>query len=124
MACDALLPQNRQHIAPEIDAIVRRFYRDTVGPFWPPERLLTEQRYQTIEFPFAEFPPPNFVIEHSVTFGDVAGYIRTWSATRAFVKQHGKDPVDDLMAGLARPWGAPQQSRLARWPIAMRIGRI
>ena len=113
-------------IAPAIDAIVRRFYSETVGPFWPPERLLTEHRYQNIEFPFAEFAAPNFVIEQSVTLDDVAGYLRTWSATRGFVKHHGKDPVDDLLAELGPAWGggAPQQSRLARWPVAMRIGRV
>lgn len=110
-------------IALDIDAATRRFYRDVVGPFWPPERLLTEQRYQTIEFPFAEFASPNFVIEQPVTLDDVAGYVRTWSATRAFVKHHGKDPVDDLVAQLGPAWGAAQ-SRLARWPIAMRIGRV
>ncbi|HXE81952.1 MAG TPA: hypothetical protein VN513_01325 [Gemmatimonadales bacterium] len=40
-------------------------------PFGPPERRLTEQRYQTIEFPFGEF-----------------------------------------------------DARMARWPIAMRVGRV
>jgi SAM-dependent methyltransferase len=110
-------------IAPDIDAITRRFYKGVVGPFWPPERLLTEQRYQTIEFPFAEFAAPNFVIEQQITLDDVAGYVRTWSATRAFVKHHGKDPVDDLVAELGPAWGA-ERRRLARWPIAMRIGRV
>lgn len=110
-------------IAPDVDATVRRFYRDIVGPFWPSERRLTEQRYQTIEFPFAEFAAPNFVIEQPVTLDDVAGYIRTWSATLAFVKHHGRDPVADLMAEVGRAWGAPQP-RLARWPVAMRIGRV
>ena len=113
-------------IAPMIDKIVRRFYHDVVGPYWPPERRITEERYQTIEFPFAEFAAPNFVIEQSVTLDEVAGYVRTWSATRRFVQQHNRDPVDDLVIELAAVWGggAPQQSRLARWPVAMRVGRI
>ncbi len=111
-------------IAPRIDEIVRRFYSEVVGPYWPPERRITEQRYQTIEFPFAEFAAPNFVIEQSVTLDDVAGYVRTWSATRGFVKHHRTDPVDGLVTELAQEWGAPQQSRLARWPVAMRVGRV
>jgi len=111
-------------IAPEIDPIVREFYRDVVGPFWPPERRITEERYRGIEFPFAEFAAPNFLIEQPVTLNDVTGYIRTWSATRAFMKHHRQDPVDTLVAKLAGPWGTPQSVRLARWPVAMRIGRI
>jgi len=111
-------------IAPQIDEIVRSFYSGIVGPYWPPERRLTEQRYQTIEFPFAEFDAPEFVIEQLMTLDDVAGYIRTWSATRAYMKQHGLDPVSDLVKELTRAWRVPQQGRMARWPIAMRVGRV
>ena len=111
-------------IAPDIDAIVRRFYSDVVGPYWPPERRLPEERYTTIQFPFAEFAAPDFVIEQELTLDDVAGYIRTWSATRAFMKQHHHDPVAELVRELAGPWGAVHRTRVARWPVAMRIGRI
>jgi len=111
-------------IAPQIDEIVRKFYSGIVGPYWPPERRLTEQRYQTIEFPFAEFDAPEFVIEQLMTLDDVAGYIRTWSATRAYMKQHQIDPVSDLVKELTRAWRVPQQARMARWPIAMRVGRV
>jgi len=111
-------------IAPELDAIVRRFYHDTVGPFWPPERKLTEEGFRTIDFPFAEFPVPEFTIEQRLTLDDVAGYIRTWSATRGFVQRHGRDPVIDLVRELAPLWGEPQTPRLGRWPVAVRAGRI
>ncbi|MEX2155507.1 MAG: methyltransferase domain-containing protein [Gemmatimonadales bacterium] len=111
-------------IAPEIDPIVRRFYAETVAPFWPPERRLTEERYRTIDFPFAEFPAPELEIVQPITLEDVAGYIRTWSATRGFVERHGRDPVDDLIVELAPVWGDPGTTRIARWPFAVRAGRI
>ena len=111
-------------IAPELDAIVQRFYKGTVGPFWHRARKLTEERYRTIDFPFAEFAVPEFTIERRLTLDDVAGYIRTWSATRGFVQRHGRDPVDDLIAELAPVWGDPSTPRLARWPVAVRAGRI
>ena len=110
-------------IAAELDAIVRRFYQDTVGPFWPPERKLTEERFHTIEFPFAEFPVRGFTIEQRLTLDDVAGYIRTWSATRGFIERHGRDPVETLVAELAPAWGDLRTPRLARWPVAVRAGR-
>lgn len=110
-------------ITPDIDAIIRHFYSGIVGAFWPPERRITEERYQTIEFPFTEIAAPDFMIEQPITVADAAGYIRTWSATRAFVKHHRNDPVRDLVNELASAWGAPQQTRLARWPVTMRVGR-
>ncbi|HEV8263901.1 MAG TPA: class I SAM-dependent methyltransferase [Gemmatimonadales bacterium] len=111
-------------VEPALDAIVRRFYTDTVGPFWPPERKLTEERYQTIDFPFAEFTLPGFTIEQRVTLDEVAGYIRTWSATRGYVERHGRDPVEDLVRELRPIWGDPTTARLARWPLAVRAGRV
>lgn len=111
-------------ISVRIDAIVLRFYSEVVGPYWRPERRHVEARYQTIDFPFAEFAAPDFAIEQQLTLEDVAGYIRTWSATRAYIKQHREDPLDGLLVELAPAWGPPRQSRLARWPVAMRVGRI
>jgi hypothetical protein len=64
------------------------------------------------------------VIEQLMTLDDVAGYIRTWSATRAFTKHHQVDPVDDLVKELTRAWRVPQRARMARWRIAMRVGRV
>ncbi len=110
-------------IAPELDAVVRRFYKDTVGPFWPPERKLTEDRYRTLDFPFEEMAAPDCVIEQRLTLEEVAGYIRTWSATKGYVDRHGRDPVNDLVLELAPIWGDPAKPRLARWPVAVRAGR-
>lgn len=111
-------------IVPELDAVVRRFYTDTVGRFWAPERKLTEERYQTLDFPFAEFTVPGFMIEQLMTLDDVAGYVRTWSATRAYLEHEGRDPVDDLVGELRELWGDPATPRLARWPLAVRAGRV
>ena len=111
-------------ISPQIDVIVQRFYRGIVGPYWPPERRHVDTRYQSITFPFHEFTAPSFVIEQAMSLADVAGYVRTWSATRGFMKQHHQDPVDGLVNELERAWGAPQQARLARWPVTMRVGRV
>ena len=109
-------------ISPEVDGIIQRFYSGVVGPFWPPERRQVETRYQAIAFPFAEFQAPEFAIEQPMSLEDVAGYVRTWSATQGFIKHHHRDPVDDLAHDLTRVWG--EGARAVRWPVAMRIGRV
>jgi SAM-dependent methyltransferase len=111
-------------IAPEIDAVLRAFYSETVGPFWPPERKLTEAGYRTLDFPFPEIPVPPFAIEQALTLEEVAGYVRTWSATQGYVRRHGKDPVDGLIVELRPLWGDSATRRTARWPIGMRVGRV
>ncbi|MGH7529521.1 MAG: class I SAM-dependent methyltransferase [Gemmatimonadales bacterium] len=111
-------------IAPKIDAIVRAFHDETVGPFWAPERALVLDGYRTIEFPFREFAVPAFAIEQALTMDALAGYIRTWSATHAYVERHGRDPVAALIEALLPLWGDPQAPRIARWPLAVRAGRV
>ncbi|HEY6066574.1 MAG TPA: class I SAM-dependent methyltransferase, partial [Thermoanaerobaculia bacterium] len=39
---------------PSADAAMRRFYSETVGPCWPPERALVDEGYRSIELPFEE----------------------------------------------------------------------
>jgi SAM-dependent methyltransferase len=107
-------------IAPEIDAIIWKFYRETTGPFWPPERELVETDYQDIEFPFRELPPRQFEMRAQWNLQQVLGYLRTWSATQKFVSHRGFDPVDSLGNELGTIWRNPQQTRRVVWPLSSR----
>ena len=107
-------------IDPAVDLVMDAFYRDTIGPYWPPERQITDERYRTIEFPFAELATPEFTMEQALTLDELAGYVRTWSGTRHYVERNGCDPVDDLVIKLREHWGDPASRRVARWP---EIGR-
>ena len=109
-------------VTPPVDDRVRRFYAETVGPHWPPERRLVETRYRTIAFPFAEFSVPPFHIEQALTLAELAGYVRTWSATLRYVEARGHNPVDQLFPELAPHWGDPSVRRRVRWPLALRAG--
>src|SRR3989442_3057632 len=49
-----------------IDPVVDRFYRDTVGPYWPAQRQLADTGYRTVPFPCAESPLPPLAIQHEL----------------------------------------------------------
>ncbi|MBZ0270674.1 class I SAM-dependent methyltransferase [bacterium] len=102
---------------------VRRFYDETVGSYWPPERAMVEARYRTIPFPFEEIDVPAFEIRRRWTLDDMAGYLRSWSATQNFIRERGFDPVDDLVRELEPLWGGAGASREMVWPLAVRAGR-
>ena len=107
-----------------IDEIVRRFYRDVVGRYWPPERRLIDERYRTILFPFAERTPPAFHMEAKWNLDEYLGYLGTWSATQRYRQQQGTDPLPALRAELLHAWNAPQAKRVVKWPIHLRIGKV
>jgi SAM-dependent methyltransferase len=106
-----------------IDPIVARFYSQTVGPYWSPERRLVDDRYRSIEFPFDEMELPPLAIEETLTLDQFAGYVRTWSATRNYVDRVGEDPVAPLVAELAPHWNVSHRARRVEWPLWMRVGR-
>lgn len=108
---------------PALDAVLRRFNHETVGPYWPAERQLVRDGYRTIPFPFDEVAPPPFTLEREWSVAELVGYLRTWSATAAFTARHGRDPVDVVEAELRAVWGAPRGRCTIRWPLALRIGR-
>ena len=107
----------------QVDAQVQHFYRDTVGPYWPAERVHVETGYRTLPFPFAEISAPPFNMEASWTLTELLGYFRSWSATGRFAAANGYDPVTSLEQQLLPLWVHPEQQRRVSWPLSLRVGR-
>lgn len=105
-----------------IDALVRQYSRETVGPYWPPQRRLVDEGYRSVAFPFAEIETPAFVMREQWTLAQLVGYIRTWSATSRYIELRGEDPTVELAAQLAEEWENPDRVREVEWPLALRVG--
>lgn len=56
------------------------------------------------------------------TLPELAGYLRTWSATANYVKKMGSDPIPAVEAALSEHWGGTKRRRLVRWPLHIRAG--
>ena len=119
----ALWGYGRMVLPDEMDAPFRRFYGQTVGPYWPPERALIDDAYRSLAFPFAEIPSPALFIEVEWTLPRLLAYLSTWSAVRRYQDAQGHDPLPALMAELAPIWGDPAVARALQWPLFLRVGR-
>jgi SAM-dependent methyltransferase len=106
-----------------IDPVVQRYYSETVGPYWPPERGAIESGYRTISFPFAEITPPAFQMEVHWTLDQLLGYLSTWSATNRYLKAVGKNPLEPLAEELRPLWADRSQPRQVIWRLSLRVGR-
>jgi SAM-dependent methyltransferase len=113
---------NLLHIEPAIDAIVNRYYREVVGPFWPAERELVE-RFANLSFPSHEIDTPQFEMTVQWNLDHLLGYLRTWSSTQRFIAEKGSDPLEQIMDELRSAWGRREQTRSVTWPLIVRIGR-
>jgi SAM-dependent methyltransferase len=111
-------------VSAEVDAVIEHYYREIVGSYWPPERVLVEERYQTIPFPFEEFSLPPLAIQIEWNLSDVIGFLGTWSSTVGYIAGRGADPVAEISSDLESAWGPADQVRSVRWPLYLRAGRI
>ena len=109
---------------PALDVALRRFYSETVGPYWPAERAIIDAGFERLEFPFDELHPPEIAMEASWSFEHFAGYLSTWSAVRRARKATGSDPLPGFLDEVGPIWGAKDEQRVIRWPLAMRVGRV
>lgn len=106
-----------------VDAPLAHFYRDVVGPYWPPERRLIERMYQDVRLPFTPVKAPDLPLEIPMTLEEFAGYVGTWSAVQRYRELRGSDPLPALVEALAPVWGDPASARPTHWPLAILAGR-
>ncbi len=109
---------------PVVAAVIEPFYRDQLGPYWPPERAHAEDGYRNLPFPFPTIPAPPLAIEVRWRLQELLGYIGTWSAVKAMERALGPEPMRRFADELAVAWGDPATAREISWPLGVRAGRV
>ncbi|HEY2910108.1 MAG TPA: class I SAM-dependent methyltransferase [Gemmataceae bacterium] len=108
-------------VNPAVDAVLAR-YQETVRSYWPAGREWVDAGYRTIPFPFEELPMDRRQLSLDTDLPRFLGYLNTWSASRAFKKATGRDPLEPFSAAFADAWGAP--TRTVTWHFNVRLGKI
>lgn len=119
----ALWGYGRMVLPGRLDAPFQHFYRETVGPYWPPERALIDDAYRSLVFPFDAFTAPPFAIRVNWTLPRLMDYLSTWSAVKRYQAALGSNPLPALQAELTPLWGDAAVPRELAWPLFMRVGR-
>ena len=108
---------------PELTQVLDNFHDVTSGPYWDANRRHIEIEYANLPFPFADVQRARFAVEKRWTVDDMLNYLRTWSATANYARQHaGADLVALAADELTRLWGP--QPRLVTFPVFARAGRV
>jgi len=108
---------------PALDAAMRRFHDETVGPYWPPERALVVSGLAHVEFPFDELPAPPFAMATEWTLAQFVGYLTTWSAVQR-ARTQGADPIPAIVDELRALWSSDDAVRRIEWPLSIRVGSV
>jgi SAM-dependent methyltransferase len=118
----ALWGYGRLSLPGAMDEIFQRFYSETVGPFWPPERKWIDDGYRSLDFPFDEIAAPAFFINVEWNLPRLLDYLSTWSAVKRYRADMGSGPQPALMAELQPLWGNPDTAQQLKWPLFLRVG--
>lgn len=110
-------------VNPNIDRVVKHFYHDIVGPYWPPERALIEQGYPPLPKLFHNIETPEFAMQSQWSVADLLGYLGTWSASRYYQAEQHTDPLDLIREELLQAWGDGDTIRLIHWPLRIQVGK-
>ena len=119
----AVWSYNLLKIETEIDHIVNRLSDETLRNYWPPERQIVRDNYQTIDFPFQEETVPEFHMTAEWTRGDLMGYLATWSSVVRYKAANGCDPLESISEELKVLWPDAEEPKKVIWPLTMRVGR-
>lgn len=108
---------------PATDAVLQRFTRVAMGPWWPPQRRHVGAGYARLPFPFDEVRVEPMTMAQDWTREHLAGYARSWSAVSAYAAARGEDPVLRFEEELAGVWPSATTRRV-EWPLHVRAGRV
>lgn len=106
-----------------VDTVVRHYYNDIVGQYWPVERRYIDACYRDIPFPFIEIAAPAIKMQTQWSLKDYLGYLRTWSASQHYQQAMHGDPVELIAQPLREAWGGSDAVRIVNWPIYIRAGK-
>lgn len=122
----ALLGYSLLRTGTELDDVIDRFYHDTLGTHWDPQRKYIEEEYRTIPFPYKEIKVKGgpYSIRLSWGLSDFLGYFSTWSAVRHYLRERNQDPVALVFPELRKHWPSKTDHVEVVFPVFTRIGQV
>jgi hypothetical protein len=106
---------------PAVDALIKKFYTDIVGPYWDKERKYVDDNYNSVPFNFAPLPTKPFFIKSEWSKDDVIGYLNSWSSVQHFIENNKYNPINDIIRELDLLW---KSVKLVTFPLFLKLGKV
>lgn len=107
----------------KFQTMLEEFYKTTLGPYWPPERIHCDTGYRDLAFPFSDVKTSEFFKEYTWTIEMFAGYLSTWSAVQRYKQENNKDPVIDFLSSVKNEL-QPKTHYNFRFRFILRAGKV
>ncbi|XP_010543932.1 PREDICTED: putative methyltransferase DDB_G0268948 [Tarenaya hassleriana] len=114
-----------------VDEVFRRYYSESLGPYWDKARRLVEDEYRSIEFPFeavdgeVSTEPMRFAAEREMGMEEYMTYLRSSSAYQTAREKGLELLTPEMEAEFAGSWEEDgEEKKVVRFPIFLRIGKV
>lgn len=104
-----------------VDALIKHFYTNIVGPYWDKERKYVDGNYASVPFNFSPLPTKEFFIKTQWSKDDVIGYLNSWSSVQHFLNDKKYNPVDEIMGELDFLW---KDVKAILFPMFLKLGMV
>jgi len=112
------------HVDPPLDAILWRLYKDVLGPYYPPNVRLVDERFAGIELPGRELAAPSLHATVHWSARQVAQFAASWSSVPGYIAATHRDPIPELATDVAAAFGGPDVVRELHFPLYIRASRL
>ena len=106
---------------PTVDALMKKFYTEIVGPYWDKERKYVDDNYNSVPFNFTSLPTKQFFIKTEWTKDELIGYLNSWSSVQHFIDANKYNPLNDIISDLDLFW---KGNKAVFFPLFLKLGRV
>ena len=106
-----------------VDEVLLEFYDNLLGEYWDPERILVDQAYEKLFYPFEKIPAPHFQSKYEWTMDQFTGFLSTWSAVQHYINRNQSDPLALYLSKFQKAWGADPVKKIS-FPVFLLLSRI
>lgn len=117
---------NLPRVDPAVDAVIRRLAEQVLNASWQPQIEQVKGRYDSVVFPddFEPIAAPSFTLVECWDMHRFGRFVNTWSASDAYFRATGKDPLDAVRDELLAAWGeSPDTPREVSWDLVLKVFR-
>ena len=106
-----------------LEAILRRWNFDALGPYWEAERQHIYSFYRDLSFEFERIPAPEFQINVDWSREELIGHLGTWSALQKMKQQVGDEPFRHVVEEIKSVWDNGDRKRFT-FPLVLHLGTV
>lgn len=119
----AVWSYQRFEVNSHIDKLIEQLYSKTLEGFWSERKLMINDNYSEVVFPYEKIEAQDFYMEQTWSFEHVKGYLNTWSAVRSYLAQEKMNPILEIEEALKFAWCDTNHLKKVRWPLKLIICR-